>query len=150
MKLANTEIILFNPLFTAKLILMALSGAKNNELKLELVYYILPLIYNQTIKVKLMKSTASSTFTTFLDQDVKRELIVIETLLNNYREKSKEALITLSNIVDLDISAYISLNEIAIHYSREKDSILRGHYKAAYNLGSILSNEDYSRIFFNI
>lgn len=50
MNIAQTEKILFNPLFTSKLLLMALAGANNNKLKVELIYYILPLIYNDIIK----------------------------------------------------------------------------------------------------
>lgn len=34
---------------------MALVGANNNKLKVELIYYILPLIYNDTIKSKTCK-----------------------------------------------------------------------------------------------
>ncbi|WP_420712319.1 three component ABC system middle component [Pedobacter sp. SL55] len=56
MNIARTEEILFNPLFTSKLLLMALAGAQNNRLKTELIYYVLPLIYNKTIRDKLLKS----------------------------------------------------------------------------------------------
>jgi hypothetical protein len=150
MKLANTETILFNPLFTSKLILMALSGANNKEIKMELIFYILPLVYNDKIKNKLLRCTSKSTFSTFLDEDVKRELILIDPLLLNYNEKSKEALITLCNQYNIDFSMYISLKEEAFHYSNEKDSFLKDSYKAAFNLGSILSKEDYKKIFFNL
>ena len=76
----------------------------NNKLKVELIYYILPLIYNDTIKSKLVKSNAKSTFNTFLNSEVKMELIVIETLLTNYKKKTKEALITLSNIYNISLN----------------------------------------------
>lgn len=151
MNIAQTEKILFSPLFTSKLLLMALVGANNNKLKVELIYYILPLIYNDTIKSKLVKSNAKSTFKTFLNSEVKMELIVIETLLTNYKKKTKEALITLSNIYNIEISDYLILvqgqNE---SYTGEKDPILREYYKAAFNLGSILSKEDHKTIFFNL
>lgn len=151
MNIAQTEKILFNPLFTSKLLLMALAGANNNKLKVELIYYILPLIYNDIIKNKLVKSTAKSTFNTFLNSEVKIELIVIETLLANYRKKTKEALITLSNIYNVEISDYITLKEEQkTTYSEEKNLILKEYYKAAFNLGSILSKEDYKKIFFNL
>ncbi|MGM8363268.1 three component ABC system middle component [Flavobacterium sp. ARAG 55.4] len=151
MNIAQTEKILFSPLFTSKLLLMALVGANNNKLKVELIYYILPLIYNDTIKSKLVKSNAKSTFNTFLNSEVKMELIVIETLLTNYKKKTKEALITLSNIYNIEISDYLILvqgqNE---SYTGEKDPILREYYKAAFNLGLILSKEDHKTIFFNL
>lgn len=151
MNIARTEKILFNPLFTSKLLLMALAGAKNNQLKMELIYYILPLIYNDRIKDKLVRSTAKSTFNTFLNSEVKMELIVIETLLANYRKKTKEALITLSNIYNVEISDYVILKEERkITYSEEKNPILKDYYKAAFNLGSILSKEDYKKIFYNL
>ncbi len=151
MNIAQTEKIIFNPLFTSKLLLMALAGAKNNQLKMELIYYILPLIYNDTIKNKLARSTTKSTFNSFLNSEIKLELIVIETLLANYRKKTKEALITLSNIYNVEISDYVILKEEqGITYSEEKNPILKECYKAAFNLGSILSKEDYKRIFFNL
>jgi len=151
MNITQTEKILFNPLFTSKLLLMALSGADSKRLKMELAYYILPLIYNDKIKDKLARSTAKSTFNTFLNSEVKTELIVIETLLTNYRMKTKEALITLSNIYTIEFSNYISLKEEQkTTYSEEKNPILKEYYKAAFNLGSILSKEDYKKIFFNL
>lgn len=148
MNIAKTEKILFNPLFTSKLLLMTLGGAKNNQLKMELIYYVLPLIYNDTIKNKLVRSTAKSTFNTFLNSEVKVELIVVETLLANYRTKTKEALITLSNIYNIEFSKYIILKEEQkITYSEEKNPILKEYYKAAFNLGAILSKEDYKKYF---
>lgn len=151
MNIAQAEKVLFNPLFTSKLLLMALAGANNNQFKMELIYYILPLIYNDIIKDKLAKSTAKSTFNTLLNSEVKVELIDIETLLVNYRKKTKEALITLANIYNIEISNHIILKEEKrIIYSEEKNPILKEYYKAAYNLGSILSKEDYKKIFFNL
>lgn len=150
MNLENTEKVLFSPLYTSHLLLMALSGAKDNELKMELIFYILPLVYNDKIKSKLIRCNANSTFKTFLDHDVKKELIIIETLLLNYKAKSKEALITLSNLFDIEFSNYVSLKQEEVHYSEKKDMFLRESYKAAFNLGSILSKEDYKKIFFNL
>lgn len=151
MNIAQTEKFLFNPLFTSKLLLMALAGADNKKLKMELIYYILPLIYNDTIKDKLVRSTTKSTFKTLLNNDVSRELIMIETLLKNYRKKTKEALITLSNLHNTEFSDYLILrDEQKINYSQEKDSVLKEYYKAAFNLGAILSKDDYNKIFFNL
>ena len=151
MNIDQTEKILFNPLFTSKLLLMALAGSNKIQLKIELMYYVLPLIYNESIKEKLVRSTAKSTFNTFLNPEVKMELILIETLLANSRKKTKEALITLSNIYNVDISNYVILKEEQkITYSEEKDPILKEYYKAAFNLGSILSKEDYKTIFLNL
>lgn len=151
MNIAQTEQIFFNPLFTSKLLLMALAGADSKRLKMELIYYILPLIYNDIIMDKLVKSTAKSSFNTFLNSEVKKELIVVEALLANYRTKTKEALITLSNIYNIEFSNYIILmEEQKITYLEEKNPILKEYYKAAFNLGCILSKEDYKKIFFNL
>lgn len=151
MNIAQIETILFNPLFTSKVLLMALSGANNNKLKIELIYYVLPMLYNDTIKNKLVRSTSKSTFNTLLNAEVKIELIVIENLLANYKKKTKEALITLSNIHNIEISDYVILkDELKSTYSEEKNNILKEYYKAAFNLGAILSKEDYKTIFFNL
>lgn len=151
MNIAQTEKFLFNPLFTSKLLLMALAGTENKKLKMELTYYILPLIYNDIIKEKLVRSTTKSTFKTLLNNDVSRELIVIETLLKNYRKKTKEALITLSNLYNTEFSDYLVLREEQqISYSQEKNHVLKEYYKAAFNLGSILSKDNHNKIFFNL
>lgn len=151
MNIAQIETILFNPLFTSKMLLMALSGANSNKLKIELIYYVLPMLYNDTIKNKLVRSTSKSTFNTLLNAEVKIELIVIENLLANYKKKTKEALITLSNIHNIEISDYVILkDELKSTYAEEKNNILKEYYKAAFNLGSILSKEDYKTIFFNL
>lgn len=150
MNVAEVEKILFNPLFTSKLLLYALCGAKDNKLKLELIYYILPLLYNEEIKAKLTKSNSRSSLKTFIDPDIKRELIGIEELLKNYNKKSKEALITLANIYPIELSSSISLKEkIEVQYSQEPDNQLKEFYKAAFNLGNILSKEDYKKIFYS-
>ena len=91
MNISQTETILFSPLFTSKLLLMALAGANNKRLKTELIYYILPLIYNDVIRGKLVRSTSKSTFNTFLNTEVKKELIEVEILLANYRKKTKRS-----------------------------------------------------------
>lgn len=151
MNIAQIETILFNPLFTSKMLLMALSGANSNKLKIELIYYVLPMLYNDTIKNKLVRSTSKSTFNTLLNAEVKIELVVIENLLANYKKKTKEALITLSNIHNIEISDYLILkDELKSTYAEEKNNILKEYYKAAFNLGSILSKEDYKTIFFNL
>ena len=151
MNISQTETILFSPLFTSKLLLMALAGANNKRLKTELIYYILPLIYNDVIRGKLVRSTSKSTFNTFLNTEVKKELIEVEILLANYRKKTKEALITLANIHKISISNFLYLEQDEeITYSKEQNPILKEYYKAAFYLGLILSKENYTRIFFNL
>ncbi|MGL5257415.1 MAG: three component ABC system middle component, partial [Proteocatella sp.] len=136
MNIDQTEKIFFNPLFTSKLVLMALAGSNKNKLKVELIYYVLPLVYNDKINNKLVRSNAKSTFNTFLTSEIKMELITIEKLLSNYKKKTNEALITLSNIYNIEISDYLILKEeINVTYREEKDPVLRDYYKAAFNLG---------------
>ncbi|MGJ1243628.1 three component ABC system middle component [Sphingobacterium siyangense] len=150
MKIKEVEKILFNPLFTSKLLMFALCGAKDNKLKLELIYYILPLLYDEQIKNKLAKSNSRSSFKTFFDSDVRKKMIGIEELLKNYNKKSKEALITLSNLYSIELNSYVLLKEkIQIQYSQEPNSLLKEYYKAAFNLGNILSKENYSKIFYS-
>ncbi|ATA90019.1 hypothetical protein CGC58_09975 [Capnocytophaga stomatis] len=151
MNIKQIENILFNPLFTSKLLLMALAGSKSNQLKVELIYFILPMVYNDIIRSKLTNSKKTSTLNTLLNQEVKRELIIIDDLIINYKIKTKEALITLSNTYNVEIADYLVLKENQeLTYSKEENSTLRDYYKAAFNLGSIFSKEDYRKIFFNL
>ena len=56
-----------------------------------------------------------------------------------------------SNIYKIEFSTHVSLiGELKHHYSKEKNSELKDYYKAAFNLGSILTKGDYKNIFFNL
>lgn len=130
---------------------MALSGARGQEIKTELLYYILPFVYNPVIRNKLNSSRVNSNLKSLLNNEIKNELLNVESSINNFRLKSNEALITLSNLVEVEIAEYISISSGAtIHYFSEKDKHLREYFKAAFNLGVILSKEDHRKIFFSL
>lgn len=149
MRIFDINTILFNPIFTSNLIHHFLSGAKTNKIKTELLYFVLPLLYNNKILIKLNKSNSASTIKTLLTDEVKLELINLESQVKSYSKITKEAIILLSNKTNLEIGSFVSLEQSKIlHFSIEKDSVLKEYYKSAFYLGLIFSKEDYKSIFY--
>jgi len=151
MKITTVESALFNPFFTSRMLHYALSGADKNAIKIELIFFILPLIYNPKILAKLASSSIRTKFSNILEGDTKNELVFIDDLIANYRSKTNTAIITLCNVINVGIDGFVKINKNEeLSYANEKDSILKQYYKASYNLGSMLSKEDYKNIFLKI
>ncbi|MCZ8090290.1 three component ABC system middle component [Flavobacterium sp.] len=150
MKVENLNTVLFNPLFTSNLILFFLSGTKNNKIKTELIYLVLPILYNDKLRVKLSKCKSSSSLKTFLsDDDIQIALLNLSQQAKDYYKITNTSIITLSNYSNIQISDFIKISQKSIlNYNFEKDQILREYYKSAYYLGLIFSKEDYKTIFY--
>jgi hypothetical protein len=151
MKISNVENVLFNPFFTSRLLHYALSGAEKNQIKTELVFFILPLIYNPRILSKLASSTTRTRFDNILGGELKNDFIFFDDLVQNFRNKTNTAIIILSNTTKIELNTFIRIEEEnELSYAKEKDPTLKQYYKASYNLGSILTKEDYKNIFYKI
>jgi hypothetical protein len=149
MKIKDIDNILFSPIFTSSLLHHFLSGAKNNKIKLELIYFILPLLYDENLLLKLNNSNSSSNIKTLLNDEIKLKLIDFESKVKNYKVKTNEAIIVLSNKIKLEIDDFVTISKFdSINYNSEKDNILRQYFKGAYYLGSIFSKEDYKSLFY--
>jgi len=149
MKIENINDILFSPLLTSNLVLYFLSGTKNNKIKIELIYFVLPIIYNSTLRNKLLKCKSSSSLKTFLTDDIKIDLIDLSKRMQAYNTLTNESIITLSNYIKIEISDFLSIQqEDVVNFKNEKNEILREYYKSAFYLGLIFSKEDYKTIFY--
>lgn len=151
MKIDNINTIIFNPILTANFILYFLSGTKNNKIKTELIYFVLPILYNNKLRLKLSTCKSSSSFKTFLSDEIKIELIDLSKQASDYFTLTNESLITLSGYsnMDLMISDFIKLSQKStLNYKNEKNEILREYYKSAFYLGLIFSKENYKSIFY--
>lgn len=152
MKSADINCLLFNPVWTGKLLHYFLSGVSatpNEKIKFELIYFVLPLIYDEDILKKLHSCKKTSTFTTlFKDVSLKNCLINKDKQAVSFKEITNKALIYLANRSSLFISdnIYVSDN---LDYKKESGE-KRYYYKSAYYLGLILAKEDYKKLFFTI
>jgi hypothetical protein len=151
MKIENINTIIFNPILMANFILHFLSGAKNRKIKTELIYFVLPILFNNKIRYKLSMCKSSSSFKTLMTDDIKIEIIDLPKQAKDYFTLTNEALITLCGYqnMDLVISDFIKLSQNStVNYKNEKDEILRHYYKSAFYLGLIFSKENYKSIFY--
>ena len=114
---------------------------------MELVYLVLPFIYDEKVCDKLKNLNKNSKFSSFI---ANREFDIffsgLNNLIKNYKKESKTALIVLSNHVDLEFGKYLDASS-EIHYKNESNSYLRKIYKASYNLGILLGKERYLTVF---
>src|SRR5690606_23037349 len=107
-------------------------------IKTELVYLVLPFIYNKQIQNKLKNLNKNSKFNPFIDNkdfDIFRSSL--NQKINDYREITNTAIIILANEIDLEIDKYLMPNT-DIHFNNEKDIYLNPIYKSSYNLGTVL------------
>ena len=150
MKASDIERLIFSPFHTSKILHHFLSGAKSVNskcIKTELVYLLLPFIYNNQIQSKLKNLNTNSKFNAFIvNTDFDIFISSLNQRINDYRKTTNTAIIILANEIDLDINEFLIPNT-EIHYKEEKDNYLKPIYKAAYNLGVILGKEQYLSVF---
>lgn len=150
MKASDIDRLLFTPFHTSKILHHFLCGAKTvniNTIKTELIFLVIPFIYNDLICDKLKNLNKNSKFNAFIErEDLDLFKSSINDSIKDYKKITNTAIIILSNEIDLDLSQFISINK-DIHYNTEEDVYLKAIYKASYNLGIILGKERYVTVF---
>ena len=150
MKAKDFNNLLYAPSWTSQILHHFLSGAcdsKFGKLKFELIYFGLPFVHEEAILEKLSTSNKKSTITSLFDTPgLKNTLILINNKIIAFKKITNQGLIYLGNIQNLEIAAFISINE-TVKYSEESNLHAKKIFKAAYNWGQILAKEDYKSIF---
>jgi len=145
--------LLHSPQWIAKLLHQFLSGASSinkNGIKLELIYFALPFVFDEAIQKKLCTSNTRSTFTSvFNNNDLKNQLIGMDDKINDFKKITNKGLIYLGNLTEMYISEYISVSD-KMKYSNESNPVIKEYCKAAYNWGIILSKADYRNLFIKV
>jgi hypothetical protein len=150
MKAIDLERLVFSPFHTSKILHHFLCGSKSVNskcIKTELVYLVLPFIYNNQAQNKLKNLNKNSKFNPFIeniDFDIFRSSL--NQKINDYRKTTNSAIIILANEIDLEIDKYLIPNS-DIHFNDENDKYLKPIYKSSYNLGVILGKEQYLSVF---
>ena len=154
MKANDINTILFNPVWTSRLLHYFLSGAHsipNKNIKFELIYLVLPFIYDDLIFEKLKRLNKKSTFNSlFNNEELKNCLIRKDEQMVSFTDITNDALIYLGNQTQIYIDKHILAKSVLKYQNENKDPFLKDYYKAAYNLGIIFAKEDYLTIFLRI
>lgn len=152
MKSQNIKNIIFSPVWNGTLLHYFLSGVKkvsDKGIKFELLYLVLPFLHDDNILKKLNSTNARSTLSSFMDKDTEYSLVGKKKSVLAYKKATNESLILLSSRTEINISEYVSVSNV-LKYEYEKDKIKKVYGKAAYNLGVILSKEDYINVMLRI
>jgi len=150
MKAKELERLIFNPYHTSKILHYFLSGANNVDkkgIKTELIYLVLPLIYNEDICGKLSRMNKNSKLNTFInDKENQLFISLINQKIRDYKTASKQGILFLSNTSKMEFNTHISI-EVELTYGKIQDPVIKQICKGAYNLGMIVAKERYVDVF---
>lgn len=149
MKISELNILLKNPEWNSVLLEYFLSGVKeisDEGIRIEVLYFVLPLLHDDFLLKKLNSLTTKSTLTSFLSSnEVKRSFYGKEKAVLGFKKLTNSSLILLSNKRDIQIGEFVSI-ETPSSYRKELTEVNRIYAKGAFNLGVILSKEEYINI----
>ncbi|AXP82221.1 hypothetical protein CJ739_3159 [Mariniflexile rhizosphaerae] len=153
MRAKDINILLYNPIWTSKILHHFISGAcesKLGKLKFELIYMGLPFIFDEVIFEKLINSNKNSSISTlFKSIELKNQLILMPNKIEEFKKITNQGLIYLGNKHKLVISDFIQMDD-KIQYNKEQDMMKKQYFKAAYNWGQIIAKEDCKNIFIKL
>ena len=152
MKIQDVNRLIYNPVWIGMLLHYFLSGAtasKNKKLKFELVYIALPFLFDEKLIQKLISSKKNSTFSSlFKEIELKNKLVRMDNKILAFTAITNKALVILGDKIIITDGGFIHTPD-SVSYQKTEDNF-RDYCKAAYNLGTILANENYRQIFLKI
>jgi transcription initiation factor TFIID subunit TAF12 len=150
MKAVDLERLLFNPFHTSRIIHHFLCGVQSNSelgIKHELLYIVLPLMYNRESVEILMRLNKTSKYSSFFKKnEIRRVTATINERIEKFRPVTNKAIIILSNYEDLEVKSHTWVGNVISH-KNEEDTYLKNIHKASYNLGIIMGKENYLSVF---
>jgi len=154
MKAKELDRLIFTPFHTSKILHYFLSGVQTvnrNGIKTELIFVVLPIIYNESFYSKLNNLNKNSRFFPFMNinKDLQIFLSQINSKIKSYKKASNDAIILLGSKTKLSINEMIKCEE-EMDYKKEAENELKRIYKAAYFLGSMLAKERYLTVFLKL
>lgn len=149
MKSKELENMIFNPIYTSLIIHHFLSGVQSinkDGIKTELIFVVLPIIYNQELSNKLSNLNINSKLTPLIESNEYESFFSqINSKINDYKKITNHSLIVLSSNNNLKINEYINIENF-LEYKKEEDLIIRNIFKSAHNLGILFAKERYFTI----
>lgn len=150
--------LIFDPQWTSKLLHYFFSGfQKTNKsgIKTELLYLILPFLYDDLTRTRLYTASSQSTFVSIYKKKrgnddyeydyIQRSLINKNHQYIEFKEFTNNALIYLGNNIEVVINSHIIITELKTNFNSES-KLYKNYCKAAYYLGVIFAKEDYKNI----
>ena len=161
-KVKSKELVnlMLSPQWASKLLHHFLCGVmkiNSQGVKTELLYLMLPLLVDDTTRIRIKANIKSTFFTTFIKNnslkgddllEFKKALFAKNDQIEEYKEYTNRGLIYLGNISKISIGQRTYI-DTTISYLDEPISI-RGYCKAAHYLGIIFSKEDHFNIFLKL
>lgn len=150
MNARDLERLIFNPLYTSSLLRHFITGfqLKNSiGVKLELIYLVLPILYNDQLSSKLVSLNKMSRLNTFLEnsKDYSYMFNELNERIPEYRALTNQSLLVLTKTAKLNIAPFLTCEKVDFH--EEQNQQLRTTFKAAFNLGQVFAKESYHSIF---
>lgn len=148
-KPTNISELIYSPEFVARLLHRFISGSLKVEqkgIKYELIYWVLPIVMNDDIRILLNNVNVSSSFdNVFYKKGSRGELVFIDDFILNSKDVTNKGLIYLNSITDVVVDEYLSVKELVDFKSDSK--IVNEYFRAAYYLGVMLAKEDYRNLY---
>lgn len=152
MKISQLANAIYSPPWVAELLQYFLSGAqsvKSEGIKLELIYMVLPFIFDKVTRDRLITSNVRSNinkiFFNKTSLELKNALVDKNSQYLNFKYVTQRGLIYLGNYNQIKIDKYISVSN-PLKYKNITDS-KKDYIKAAYYLGILLAKEEYLNVF---
>lgn len=150
MKATDLKRLIYNPIYISQLFAFFIHGAKSINLKgikTELIYLVLPFIFNEELCAKLARLNKNSKITVLIeDKDYDVFFCQINQKVRDYKKMSKNGLIVMASSFKCSIAEYLDIS-MEQNYADEDDKSLRLTFKSAYNLGVLLAKENHHTIF---
>ena len=145
----DVELLVYSPAWIRGLIHHFLSGVSsqpNRSLKLELIYFVLPILYDDTLIEKLAKSNITSTLSSLSSNvEIKVKLSNIKNRAFEFKKETNSAMVLLGK-ENITIDNGFVFTPLPIKY-QITSTPLKKHFKAAFNLGNILAKSHYREVF---
>jgi len=144
MDFKNIEILSYNSFFCSKLIAHFLSGCEDNQIKNELIFFVLPFVCKKDSREILNSANKDSTLnSSFLNTERgKIALAGLEKHIDYFKNLTQTSLVVAANEFEVKISDVISI-ENPLDYLEEKEPYLRQFFRASNYLGKILSKNEF-------
>ncbi|MBV7271483.1 hypothetical protein I6U48_00925 [Clostridium sp. PL3] len=146
MAILHIETLMFNPIFTSKIIQCFMTGYEK-ELDFKMIFYILPVVMYKDARERLNSARSDSTIYSIFAKEInfkeygtklnsKLCLKHVKYVFEDYIKITKQSIIILANQEKISISNIISLQE-KLPYNKTPN-LIRDYFKAAFYLGKML------------
>lgn len=144
MDFRNIEILSYNSFFCSRLIAHFLSGCENHQIRVELIFFVLPFVCKKDSREILNSANKDSTLnSSFLNTERgKVALAGLEKHIDYFKNLTQTSLVVAANEFDIKIGEIITI-ENPFDYSKEKEAYIKQFFRASYYLGKILSKNEF-------